>query len=270
MANDPAPTGMRYVNRSAKTLAPMTERSFELGFSGELTAYGTQADQPSELPATLNNLGLRGPQPVLVLVGGADGLSKAQVARLRPLFVKVLAPMAEAIGAAVVDGGTDAGVMQLMGQAHHETNSTFPLVGVAATGTITLPSSSSSPPDTASLEPHHTYFILVPGSKWGDESPWLARVASVLAEGAPSVSVVVNGGETTWEDVKRSVEAGRPVVVVSGSGRTADVLAGALRGEEADERVQSLSESGLVEAVELTADRDVLWNTLEEILSVRG
>jgi hypothetical protein len=178
--------------------------------------------------------------------------------------------MAESLGAAVVDGGTDAGVMQLMGQAHHQRNSTFPLVGVAATGTITLPSSSSSRHDAASLEPHHTHFVLVPGSEWGDESPWLARVASELVEGEPSVTIVVNGGETTWEDVKLSVEADRPVVVVSGSGRTADVLAGAPRGEEADERAQRLSESGLIETVELAAPRNILWGTLERLLSPRS
>ncbi len=218
----------------------------------------------------LSSIGLRRPTPVLVLVGGADGLSEADMARLRSLFAKVLAPMAEISGATVVDGGTDAGVMRLMGRAHHKTNSTFPLIGVAATGTITLSSCSPSPPDVAPLEPHHTHFVLVPGSTWGDESPWLGRVASVLAEGAPSVTVVVNGGETTWEDVTRSVEAGRPVVVVSGSGRTADVLAAALRGEETDERAQSLSESGLVDAVELAADHYVLRDTLEEILSARG
>jgi hypothetical protein len=245
------------------------ERPFELVFSEGPTACVIRVHYTPELPAALDSLGLRRLRPVLMLVGGADGLGEADLASLRSLFVRVLAPMAEALGAAVVDGGTDTGVMHLMGQAHHKTNSTFPLVGVAATGTVTLPSSTSSSPDTASLEPHHTHFVFVPGSEWGDESPWLARVASVLAEGAPSVTVVVNGGETTWEDVGRSVEAGRPVVVVSGSGRTADVLAAALRGEEADERAQSLLESGLIEAVELAADCDDLWDTLEEILSAK-
>jgi SLOG in TRPM, prokaryote len=246
------------------------KRCLELNFSGGLTACAIRVHRPPELPVALTSLGLRRPQSVLVLVGGAKGLSEAEVARLRSLFAEALAPMAETFGAAVVDGGTDAGVMRLMGQAHHATNSTFPLLGVAATGTITLPNASSSPPHAVPLEPHHTHFVLVPGSEWGDESPWLAHVASVLAAGAPSVTVVINGGETTWEDVRRSVEASRPVVVISGSGRTADVLAAALRGEEADERAQGLSKSGLLEAVELAAPCDALWGTLEGLLSARS
>jgi hypothetical protein len=246
------------------------ERPFKLAFSGGLTPCAIRIYHPSELPVILSSLGLKRPRPVLVLVGGADGLSEAELASLRSFFSDVLSPLAESLGAAVVDGGTDAGVIQLMGQAHHQRNCTFPLVGVAASGTINLPSSSTSSPDATSLEPHHTHFVLVPGTMWGDESPWIARVASAFAQEAPSVTVVVNGGETTWEDVRRSVEAGRPVVVVSGSGRTADELAAALRGEEADERAQSLTESGLIEAVELARARDVLWDTLEKILSARG
>jgi hypothetical protein len=260
-----------YVNRSPCALAPAMEKPFELVFSGGITRYAVAVYRPTSLPAALSRLGLRRPQPVLVLVGGAERLSEADMAGLRSLFAEVLAPMAETLGAAVVDGGTDAGVMQLMGRAYHKTNSTFPLVGVSASGTIALPSgSSTSRRDTATLESHHTRFVLVPGSEWGDESPWLARVASVLAEEAPSVTVVVNGGETTWEDVARSVEAGRPVVAIAGSGRTADVLAAALRGEEADKRAQSLSESGLIDAVELAAPRDVLWGTLEGLLSPKS
>jgi hypothetical protein len=248
------------------------ERPFELVFSGGsggLTACAIRVHHPSELPIALSSLSLRRPSPVLVLVGGASGLSEADITRLRPLFIEVLAPLVQTFGASVVDGGTDAGVMRLMGRVRFEIGATFPLIGVSAAGTIPMPT-EPSPPGTTPLEPHHTHFVLVPGSEWSDESPWLARVASVLAEGAPSVTVVVNGGETTWEDVTRSVEASRTVVVVSGSGRTADVLAGALRGEEAGERAQRLSESGLIEAIELAAPRNILWGALDRLLSLRS
>ena len=39
----------------------------------------------------------------------------------------------------------------------------------------------------------------------------------------------------TWKDARCNVEAGRRVVVVSGSGRTADILAEALKRESCDE-----------------------------------
>jgi hypothetical protein len=37
--------------------------------------------------------------------------------------------------------------------------------------------------------------VLVPGLDWGDEARWLVRLASALADGAPSVTVLVNGGD---------------------------------------------------------------------------
>jgi hypothetical protein len=210
--------------------------SIKLIFQEGQTAKAARVHRAEDLYIAFQELGLRRSVPTLGLVGGASGLDEADVDRLFPIFVEVLAPLAEDLGAAIVDGGTDTGVMRLMGQARHVTGASFPLIGVAAAGTVVLPGAYSSPPDAAPLEPHHTHFVLVPGSEWGDESPWLPRVASVLANGKPSATLLVNGGETAWEDVARSVETGRPVIVIAGSGRTAEVLAAALRGEAADER----------------------------------
>jgi hypothetical protein len=61
--------------------------------------------------------------------------------------------------------------------------------------------------------------------------------------------VVVNGGDIAYEDVRRSVEARRPVLAVAGSGRTADQLVAALGGHPADERATALAGSGLLRAV---------------------
>jgi hypothetical protein len=61
--------------------------------------------------------------------------------------------------------------------------------------------------------------------------------------------VLVNGGHIAYDDVERSVQDGRRVVVVAGSGRTADTLADALDGAESDERVQALTDSGLIGSV---------------------
>jgi hypothetical protein len=44
------------------------------------------------------------------------------------------------------------------------------------------------------LQKDHTHFILTPGSDWGDEAPWLSRLASVLAGDAPSLTLLINGG----------------------------------------------------------------------------
>ena len=83
---------------------------------------------------------------------------------------------------------------------------------------------------------------------WGDESPWLARVASVLA-GEASVTLLVYGGEIAWLDAARSIDVGRRLIAVAGSGRTADELAAAARREPSDPRARDLIASGLVDIV---------------------
>jgi hypothetical protein len=188
----------------------------------------------SELPGALRRLGLGAPRPVVALVGGASGLVDS--GHLRGLFTDELVPVVRRAGAAIVDGATDAGVVALVGRAHAEDEAAFPLVGVAVEALVRA---------EAEIEPHHTHLLLVPGSDWGDETPWLARVAGALAGPRPSVTVLVEGGEIALADVEASVAAGRRVVVVEGSGRTADALAGAADGP----RLDALRASGLVEAV---------------------
>jgi hypothetical protein len=92
--------------------------------------------------------------------------------------------------------------------------------------------------------------MLVPGAEFGDEAPWIARVATELAGGWPSVTVLVNGGEIAYPDMECSLHAGRPVLAIAGSGRTADQVASAARGGPADERAVRLAASGLVEVVD--------------------
>lgn len=243
------------------------EKPFRLTFSNGLTAQVVQVDPSVELSDTLHAMGLYGPRPTLVLVGGASKMSGDDLIRLRSLFIEVLAPLAETLGTFVVDGGTDAGVMRLMGQARAETGATFPLVGVAPTGKVALPDASLSSPGATQLEPHHTHFVLVPGCNWGDESPWLAQVANVLANGAPSVTVLIGGGEVAWEDVLQNVKVGRSVITIAGSGRTADTLAVALRGEVTDKRAKALAESKLVQAINLWESSTRLAKTIKEMLS---
>jgi hypothetical protein len=134
------------------------------------------------------------------------------------MFDDGIATAAQETGAAVVDGGTDAGVMRLMGQARNKRKASFPLIGVAAIGTL-------RGADSPGLEPNHTHQLLVPGDHWGDESSWLSVAARELSQGRESVTVLVNGGVTSRKDVAQSVAANRPVVVVGETGRLANELA---------------------------------------------
>lgn len=207
--------------------------SFPIAFDNGKTARVIDLRARPELPEALAELGLNAPRPVLVLVGGASNIGEDDYQRLQSLFLETLAPLVEALGVVVIDGGTNAGVMQLMGQAREQIGGTFPLVGVAPSGKVHVPSYRSS---TASqyLEPHHTHFILVPGSKWGDESHYVSEIASLIAGGAPSVTVLINGGKVSLQDVEASVAEDRPVVVIAGTGRLADDIAAALRSPQSE------------------------------------
>lgn len=243
------------------------ENPLRYTFANEHIADVVQVHHFAKLPEALRCLGFESAHPTLVLVGGASGISDSDKSRLEQLFVDAIAPLAEELGVIVVDGGTDAGVMRFIGRARRAIGGTFPLIGVAAIDTVILPDHSPSNPDAAPLEPHHTHFVLVPGSNWGDESSWLSHTATVLSANLPSVTLVVNGGEITFQDVRYSVQADRPAIALDGTGRTADKLAAALRGEATDLRAKQLADSGKMQAINLSDHPDQLAEVIRGILS---
>lgn len=223
--------------------------------------------QAGDLPGTLRALGIGVPRPVLVLVGGAGGMTADQQAAVAEAM-KQLVPALDRWGAAVVDGGTSSGVMQVMGQARYATGGSFPLIGVAAEFTVTL-SGTSPTAGTEKLEPHHTHVILVPGDTWGDESPWLSSVATAIAGRQPSVTFVVNGGQLTYDDIGHSLQAGRPVIVLAGTGRTANAIAAAARGQPGDPRAARVAASPEAQIVSLD-DLDALRSAIGSVLAPPG
>ena len=202
--------------------------------NGEALAKTEAVASVDELPSALSRLGLGSTRPVLVSVGGASGLDAVVADRLLALFRDRLAPLLDQLGAAVLDGGTDAGVMALMGQARRAARARFPLLGVAARGTVRLPGEPTGM--GAALEPNHSHRLLVPGTSWGDEIPWMNAVATLLGAGHGRATLVAAGGRITRLDVDASLEHGRPTLVLAGSGGTADVIvsAGASVGARAD------------------------------------
>ena len=58
----------------------------------------------------------------------------------------VLVPLAAEHHLTVVDGGTDAGIMKMMGEARSAARHSFPLIGVAPSGLVSLPGTPSAHP----------------------------------------------------------------------------------------------------------------------------
>ncbi|PSB25501.1 hypothetical protein [Stenomitos frigidus] len=241
----------------------------KISFSNGLFAEAIQLETSTSMAFVLQRLGLEGQHPALVLIGGASKMSAVNLKRLEKLFVEVLAPIAQKWQAVVIDGGTDAGVMRLIGQARHATHANFPLVGIVPCGLAALPDQIATSSDAAPLEPHHTHFLLVPGSNWGDETVLMDDLASAVA-GSASVTILVNGGEITWKEASQSVEADRPIIVIAGTGRTADILAAALHGNSEDERAASLAASGLVRAIDLDTGTETLAAMIDDIFAAKS
>jgi hypothetical protein len=228
------------------------------------SALATSVERADDLDDALASVKLTPPRPVIVVVGGAAGLSDVDIERLAPL-AEELVRVAEQFDSVLVDGGTDSGVMRLLGRAVSRHDDPGPLVGVVVKDLVTLPGGRKRG-DGAVAEPNHTHFVLVPGSQWGDESPWISRVATSIAGPQRSVTVLVNGGEIAWRDVAESVTTLRPVVVVADTGRAADQLASAVERGSPDERTEVLVASGLLSVATRGPGPQSLAARLRELL----
>jgi hypothetical protein len=199
-------------------------------FFGDQSSPVARISQESQLQEVRAGLGLDSDEPVIVLVGGAAGIKDTH-AQIINHITGVIANTAEDTGAIIIDGGTKSGVMAAIGNSRLEGNYHFPLVGVAVERLVTYPHKplgkmkDDQSDQIAPLDPNHTHFVLVPGSNWGDESQWISKLASTLSGRNPSITILVNGGEISRLDVEHSLNAGREVVVINGSGRLADELA---------------------------------------------
>jgi len=201
--------------------------AFDITVGPHVVRRAVRVSDPSALGAAIDALGVPRAQPVMVLIGGAGNLAANDSAVADAVIANALLPVAIERGAALVDGGTDSGIMRCAGQARVRLAAQIPLVGTAAIGTVSFAGNAAARSDAARLQPDHTHFVLVPGTDWGAESPWLPRVAHAIAAGRPVVTVLINGGAVSAEDVRRNLEANFPVVVVRGTGRLADQLASA-------------------------------------------
>jgi len=242
------------------------DEPFMVEFDGRHPARAVRVAAIGDLAPAVRKLQVGG-GPVLVVIGGASGMSAHDTRRLRPLFDDVLAPLAQKLDVTVVDGGTDVGVMRLMGRARGEGGWSFPLIGVIVDELVNC--SNRLRTEAVDLEPHHTHFVLVPGSEWGEEASWLARFATAAAGSYASATLVVNGGEIVVADVRHSIEAGRHVAVLDGSGRAADTLAAAVRGERADASVTKLAASEMLHLVD-SRDSEDLARLLGDFLAGRA
>ncbi|MGQ9625275.1 MAG: hypothetical protein ACUVV0_00005 [Anaerolineae bacterium] len=185
-------------------------------------------------------LGLPRPRAVLLPHGGAAHLPADKEAQLRCLIKYGIAKACAREDILVIDGGTQAGVMAMMGEGLAEMGRSAPLLGVAPAGLVTYPGGPPVSGDIAPLEPNHSHFVLVEGDEWGSETDLMFRLAEKMAEGVLSVALLVDGGQVTRKEALYNVRRGREVIVIQGSGRVADEIADAFQREQKVENAEIL------------------------------
>jgi len=182
-----------------------------------ITVKAANISNDDDIQEALIELKIPHPEKVIVLVGGAGGIGFIDKFPMRKA-VGIVAQLAEETNSLVVDGGTQAGIMAEIGRQRKKNKFTFPLVGVVFDSLLMQEEPASI------LDANHTHFFLIPGNNWGDESSWIAKIATVIAIEKKSITVLVNGGKISRSDVEYSLLANRPTFVMRGTGRLADEI----------------------------------------------
>ena len=201
----------------------------------------------------IQSLEIAPPQAVILSIGSADDLDQALLPRLTQLYGRGIAKAARDAKALILDGGTKAGVMQLMGEAVAAQGYQTTLIGVAPKGMITYPGSEVT--SGTQLEPNHSHFVIVDGADWGSETSTLLNLFSSLStsngttdtrgalsqkqrtQGAtkiPAVAILVGGGTVTRAEALRVVRQNIPLIIIEGSGGLADEIAIAYKEKGAE------------------------------------
>ncbi|HEU0209447.1 MAG TPA: hypothetical protein VFQ78_10765 [Candidatus Udaeobacter sp.] len=227
------------------------------------------AGRDADAQTILNSLEIAQPHALIMVLGGAKGLDDSQKARLAGLFTNVIAPVAVELNALVIDGGTQSGVMAMMGEALARDGRRSQLLGIAPAGKITYPGhqSDANIVDGTPLEPNHSHFVLVDSNEWGSETETMFKLAGAL--NVSVVTMLINGGRIAGNEALQSVRNGWPVLVIEGSGRLADELGAAVRNGQSEKsaKVSEIARSGRVRLFHVNDPAEKLKVELHQILA---
>ena len=189
----------------------------QISFRGDNTANAAHISNNHDIEKAIEELQIPHPKTVIVLVGGADGIGWMDKFPMRKA-IGIVAKLAAETQSAVVDGGTQAGIMTEIGRHRKRNKFSFPLIGVVFDSLLMQEEPKSI------LDPNHTHFFLIPGDDWGDESRWISKIATNIAGDKKSITILVNGGNISRTDVEYSLLEDRPTFVIRGTGRMADKI----------------------------------------------
>jgi len=249
------------------TILPET---FQITFPSGPSARTLRVPTFADATTVADKLGIKRPQSALFLSGGASAMDDESIFKTRSIIEGGIARFAAENNVVVIDGGTDAGIMQMMGVARAKWGNRFPLIGCAPEGKVIYPGLSVSPEDITTrtaLEPHHSHFVLVDEDYWGAESDMIVGLTRSISGGTrPNYGVLINGGSIAKYDIYIASARGSsaiPVLVVDGSGRTANEIARASRtGKFQSAMVQAIVQGGKIEEVSLQGGPKMIYKRL--------
>jgi len=238
---------------------------FNRKFNGYQTIHITQGQISGK--EMLKQLGIQSGAPVIVFMGGAAKMSSEDGVKLERAISDGVARAAVELNANVVDGGTDSGTMGMLNSALRERNHTGFYIGVAPDQLTHLPNA----PTNGHLEPlgdAHTHYVLVEGEHWGDELKPMYALVDALAEGVPSLGILVNGGMGTENELDENISDDRKVMVLDGSGRLADKISLQLRfpGTFGNTHIEKMAKDGDFAIFDIDLDPDQLAKKIKAYL----
>jgi hypothetical protein len=226
------------------------------------------APRGADAQTILKALDFAPPHALIMVLGGAKGLDDSRKARLTELFSDAIAPAAAELGALVIDGGTQSGVMAMMGDAVARDGRRSQLVGIAPAEKVTYPGGPGGAciADSAPLEPNHSHFVLVESDKWGGETGTMFELARAL--NVPVATMLINGGSIAGGEALQTVRNGWQLLVVEGSGRFADELSAAVRDGQVAKSVEvsEIVRSGRVTLFHVDSPLEKLRDELRRML----
>lgn len=251
------------------TLPPF-HQGFNIQFASGHIAKAVLVNPEDDPLVAYHLLGFRHAYPVIFVSGGASHMEEKD-RRLIDTMMEAVAQFAQERGAIVIDGGTEAGIMELIGSTRAKGKYTFPLIGVSPIGKVAYPG-YDNPEKEAMLQDDHTHFILVNAHEWGGETEMIIHLAhTVCGDGKlASVGVLVNGGKIALHEVYlgSATEHKLPFIVLEGSGRVADEISTAFRTGKSTQRVlQAILKGGDIRLVATVEGADAMRQRLTEIFA---
>lgn len=246
----------------------LNHKTFEIRFEEGRTATAVRVDQGIPADGILHALQIETPSPVIFISGGAGNMSAEDIEKTRQIMDEGVAKFASENGITVIDGGTESGVMQMIGEARRSHDYSFPLIGVAPYGKIQYPGHTNEK-NEAELDSNHSHFVLVNSDEWGGESQTIIDLTRGVCEGkrAHALGILINGGKIAQQDIYLATAQGDhkiPILVLEGSGRFAQELATAFRTGHANQKIlKAIIQGGDIKLLATGEGVDTMLNKLQ-------